>query len=225
MQVNYLRTDSVNLDYIATDTLSFNYKPPKETKKKEPKKKGKEVETEEEKIRFLGITSNIQSTFDIFNSIHLEFEQPIMDFDSTKLSLFVEKDSVFTKTPYTLITDSMNPRKIGIVKKWDFDTKYKFAIDSAVFHSYYGLWNDKVDLPFTIKKEDAYGNLEFSSIIGLPQGKTAYIELLDKQDKPFRRIQVKNNRGKIQDLLPGTYYFRLFIDENGDGRVIKYIYE
>lgn len=218
MQVNYLRTDSVNLDYIATDTLSFNYKPPKETKKKEPKKKGKEVETEEEKIRFLGITSNIQSTFDIFNSIHLEFEQPIMDLDSTKFSLFVEKDSVFTKTPYTLITDSMNPRKIGIVKKWDFDTKYKFAIDSAVFHSYYGLWNDKVDLPFTIKKEDAYGNLEFSSIIGLPQGKTAYIELLDKQDKPFRRIQVKNNRGKIQDLLPGTYYFRLFIDENGDGK-------
>ena len=54
-------------------------------------------------------------------------------------------------------------------------------------------------------------------MFGLPENKTVYVELLDKSDKPVRKIMVKNNEAKFQDLHPGTYYARLFIDENKDG--------
>lgn len=213
MRINYLKTDSLNKDYIASDTLLFMYKAPKEVKKK----KAKEGDKVKEETRFLNIGSNIQSNFEIFNPIRIEFEQPVTDFDSTKIQLLVEKDSVFSPVPYTLSADSLNPRKFTIRRKWEPEQKYKLSIDSAVFHSYYGLWNNKMEQPFTIKKLEEYGNLEFT-IIGLPPGKKAYVELLDKQDKPFRKVEVKNNVAKIQDLPPTTFYARLFIDENEDGK-------
>ena len=140
-----------------------------------------------------------------------------MDFDSTKINLTMEKDSVLVPIPYTLVTDTLNPRKFTIRKKWEPGQKYNLSIDSAALHSYYGLWNNKMDQPFTIKKLEEYGNIEFS-ITGLTPGKKAYVELLDKQDKPFRKVEVKNNVAKIQDLLPTTFYARLFIDDNGDGK-------
>jgi hypothetical protein len=214
MSINYLRTDSLNKDYIATDTLLFIYKAPKEEKKKKSKK---EDEKEKEEIRFLSLTCNVQATFDIFNPIHIEFEQPVMDFDSTKIKLTAEKDSLFLPTPYTLVPDTLNPRKFTILKKWDAGQKYKLAVDSADFHGYYGLWNNKLDQPFTIKKLEEYGNLMIY-ITGLPPGKKAYVELLNKQDKPFRKAEVKNNAAKFQDLLPTEFYARLFIDENEDGK-------
>lgn len=212
MSIHYLRTDSLNKDYIATDTLQFIYKAPKENKNKKKKK-----DDEKEEIRFLSITGNLQSNFDIFNPIRIEFEQPVMDFDSTKIKLLAEKDTLFLPTPYTLVPDTLNPRKFTILKKWEPGQKYKLSVDSADFHSYYGLWNNTMDQTFTIKKLEEYGNLMIY-ITGLPPGKKAYVELLNKQDKPFRKVEVKNNAAKFQDLLPTTFYARLFIDENGDGK-------
>lgn len=63
---------------------------------------------------------------------------------------------------------------------------------------------------------DQYGNLMFN-ITGLPESKTAYVELLDSSDKPFRKIKVKNGEALFFDINPGKIYARLFIDENEDG--------
>jgi len=88
--------------------------------------------------------------------------------------------------------------------------------DSAAITSHYGLWNNKYEQSFTVKPLDQYGNLEIS-IAGLPEGKPAFVELLDKSDKPFRRSYVKGNRARFQDLPPGEVYARIVIDENEDG--------
>jgi hypothetical protein len=89
-------------------------------------------------------------------------------------------------------------------------------VDSAAFKSYYGLWNNKIDQNFSVKSLEQYGNL-LIVMYGLPENKDVYVELLDKSDKPIRKTLVKKNEAKFQDLHPGTYYARLFIDENGDG--------
>ena len=54
-------------------------------------------------------------------------------------------------------------------------------------------------------------------ISGLPKGKVAYVELLNAQDKPFRKVRVKDSEALFMDLNPGKLYARLFIDENEDG--------
>lgn len=212
MELRYTRTDSMNMNYIETDTLSFNLR---RTSAREQRNKNKN-DKEEEQITFLGVNTNIQSTFEVYNPIRFEFDQPVISFDSTHIKLTQELDSVFHPVSYQLMPDSLNPRKFILRHAWEPGGKYKLSVDSAAVFSHYGLWNNKIEQPFTIKALDQYGNLELS-LSGLPADKTAYVELLDKSDKPFRKILVKDNVARFQDLPPGELYVRLFIDENGDG--------
>lgn len=215
MQINYIRTDSLNQNYIATDTLSFIMRRGR-NRAKENAKDDKKKDGEEENIRFLGMNTNVQSTFELFNPVRIEFEQPVVAFDSSYVKLFAEVDSILEPVPFRLETDTLNPRKFTLRPRWEPGGKYKIVIDSATVFSPYGLWNNKFEQSFTVKALDQYGNLEIS-ISGVPDGKTAFVELLDKSDKPFRKSFVKNGVAKFQDLLPGEMYARLVIDENEDG--------
>ena len=209
--VDYLRTDTLNNHVLNTDTLNFTFRESKRQVAAKDKK-----EDEEEPIIFLNIRHNIQSSHEIYNSLFLEFEQPIANFDSAEIKLQHEVDSVFTPIDYTLISDSLNARTYRLKYKWEPGEKYKLHIDSAAFVSEYGIYNNTFEQTFTVKNLEQYGNLLFI-LSGLPEGKAAYVELLDAQDKPFRKKLVKNNEALFLDLNPGKLYARLFIDENGDG--------
>ncbi|MDO5524010.1 MAG: Ig-like domain-containing protein [Bacteroidia bacterium] len=209
MKMTYLRTDTLNRDLVESDTLSFNFREPRQTRRE------RDEDTPEE-IRFLGINHNVRSSHEIYSPIRLEFEQPVTAFDSSKVSLTHEVDSVFSPVSFTLTADTLNPRKYTLRHKWEPGERYQLSIDSASVYSTYGLWNNKLEQSFTVKPLDQYGNLRFN-ISGLPVGKTAYVELLDKSDKPFRKVRVNNNEALIFDINPGAIYARLFIDENEDG--------
>ncbi len=206
--MHYLKTDTLNKDYWEIDTLSFNFK--------EPRRQRKDDNKENEEIKFLNIRHNINANHEIYAPIRLEFDQPVIDFDSAKIHLLQQTDSVFKEVAFTMLRDSLNPRKFELRHKWEPGGKYRFAIDSAQVHGIYGIWNNKTEQSFTIKSLDQYGNLLFQ-LSGLPADKTAYVELLGKDDKPFRKVRVKNNQALIFDINPGTIYARLFIDDNDDG--------
>lgn len=210
LKMDYLKTDSLNRDLLQSDTLSFNFREPRQTRRE------KENEGKEEEVRLLAVNHNIQSSHEIYLPVQLEFEQPVIDFDSSKVHLTYEVDSVFSHVPFTMLGDTLNPRKYTLRHKWEPGGKYKLTIDSATVHSIYGLWNNKVEQTFAVKALDQYGNLMFQ-LSGLPVGKPAYVELLDKSDKPFRKVRVKNSEALIFDINPGTLYARLFIDDNEDG--------
>lgn len=212
MGIDYLRTDSLNRHVWVTDTLRFNYKPPK-SKKKKPKKEDKE-ETPE--IDFLRIKTNIRGTHEIYQPIYMEFDQPLIAFDSTKIRLKQQKDSTFVPIDFNIHRDTLNARKYVLTKKWEAGESYTLEIDSAIFFSRYGLWNNKLEQKFTIKKLEDYGNLAFT-LSNLPEGKTVYVELLDKSDKPFRKEKVKDNVVLFWDLNPDEIYARAFVDDNEDG--------
>ncbi len=212
--VDFLRTDTLNNHVLNTDTLNFTIRGG--TKKKSAPEKKKDEEEKETPIKHLNIRNNIQSSHEIYNSLFLEFEEPLASFDSTEIKLQHEVDSIFSPVKYKLIPDSLNARRYRIEYKWEAGERYKFLIDSAAFVSEYGLHNNTLEQVFTVKKLEQYGNLIFI-ISGLPQGKTAYVELLNAQDKPFRKVRVLNNEALFMDLNPGKLYARLFIDENEDG--------
>lgn len=46
----------------------------------------------------------------------------------------------------------------------------------------------------------------------------AYIVLLDDKDRPVKQMQANVNGCKFEYLMPKTYYLRMFIDSNGDGK-------
>ncbi|MDO5664582.1 MAG: Ig-like domain-containing protein [Bacteroidia bacterium] len=210
MKMNYLKTDTLNQDLMQSDTLSFNFREPRQTRKE------KKEEGEKEEIRLLAVNHNVKPTHEIYSPIQLEFEHPVIDFNSSKVRLTREVDSVFSPVNFTMTNDTLNPRKYVLRHKWEPGGKYKLAIDSATVHCIYGLWNNKIEQAFSVKALDQYGNIMFQ-LSGLPTGKTAYVELLDKSDKPFRKVRVKNNEALIFDINPGIIYARLFIDDNEDG--------
>ena len=223
LEIDYFRTDTLNNHVLNTDTLSFSMRGRRANESKPPKTK-KGEEQEEVTIEYLNIKDNIKPSHEIYNSLSLEFEHPLANFDSTKIQLQHEVDSIFESVDYTLLTDSLNARKYGVKHKWLPGEKYKLLIDSATFVSKYGLHNNTLEKTFTVKELEQYGNLMFI-ISGLPQGKAAYVELLDAQDKPFRKVRVKDNEALFMDLNPGKLYARLFIDENEDGEWTSGNYE
>lgn len=218
MQIHFVETDTLNNNILATDTIDFNFKRQQEKlrEQKKDRKESKEGEVNEPEIEFLRITTNVQSTFELFNPVRIEFEHPVIDFDSSYVNLDIEIDSVFNPVPFRFETDSLNPRKFIMRPRWVPGGKYRLSIDSAAVTSVYGKWNNKLEQEFSIKPIDQYGNLEIT-IIGLPLGKQAFVQLLDKSGKPLRKSFVKANIVRFQDLLPGDIYARLVIDENEDG--------
>jgi uncharacterized protein (DUF2141 family) len=217
MKINFLRTDSLNMHVFTTDTINFNMR--QQTAREQRRNRNaanNNDEDEDPQIEFLGIRTNIQSTFELFNPIRIEFDQPILHFDSTLVQLALEVDTIFTPVPFRLEVDSLNPRRFTLRPSWEPGATYKITIDSAAIHSHYGIWNNTLEQRFTVKDINQYGNLQIN-ISGLPEGVPAFVELLDKSDKPFRQRSVINNVARFQDLLPGEIFFRLVVDENGDG--------
>lgn len=239
MEINYFETDTLNQNIIKTDTLSFNFRQSASSVRQPlPVVSETEVEVQEQNevdseqqadnsgvegdqnntpLQFLIINSNLVSSFELYNSIRIEFDQPVIEFDSSFVKLSIQVDTLYESVPFRLETDSLNPRRYTIRPSWVPGGRYLINIDSAAVFSHYGLWNDKFEQSFTVKPLDQYGNLEIR-INGLPDGKQAFVQLLNNSDKPFRQSTVKENVVKFQDLPPGNVYARLIIDENDDGK-------
>src|SRR5690554_4954181 len=219
MKIDYMLTDTLNKNYITTDTLSFNIRRSardRQDEKKEKKEK-EDDENDEIPIQFLGIKTNVQSSFELFNPVRIEFDQPVVAFDSSYVKLSLEVDFLLEPVPFMFEADTLNPRKFTLRPRWEPGGKYMMSVDSATLFNHYGLWNNKYEQRFTVKPLDQYGNLEIT-ISGIPVGKSAFVELMDKTDKPFRKNAVKGNVVRFQDLLPGEIYARIVIDENEDGK-------
>lgn len=218
-RITYLKTDSLNQSVPFADTLKFVDRTRKKTEKElEKERKQKEKDEREGKIPppvFLDIVNNLSSSWDTYKNIQLEFKEPIKDSLRSKIILQQLKDTIYADIPFQLVADSLNGRKYSIRHKWTYGSEYKIRIDSASVHSIYGLWNNKLEQTFKVKREDEYGQLAIrvAGIDTIP----SFIELLDKSDKPIRKSKVKHGAALFRDLTPGTYYARIILDANNNG--------
>ena len=210
LKVSYNMTDSLNKLQPVTDTLNFISRTKK--KVKDDKKKDKD-----EEVTFLTLTTDIAQLFDVYKDINIEFDYPVKDFEKNKIFVQYQADSTYSNVDYVLEKDSLNPRKYRIQNKWIPGGQYRFVVDSATLHSYTGLWNDKQEVLFKVKTLDQYGSLDIN-IYNLPDSMPAFVELLDKSDKPVYRATVKDDIASFVYLNPGIYYARIILDANGNGR-------
>lgn len=210
LKVSYIETDTLNMPQLKTDTLNFIDRT-KSKKKKEEKKKDKE------EIEFLSIKTNINQVLDLKQKVNIEFDVPVKDFESENIRLQHFVDSVHTDIVFSFEQDSLNPRKFGITYDWQPGEHYQLSIDSATVFDYNDRWNNKIDIPFKIKNIDEYGNL-FINIHSLVDSIPAFVELLDKSDNPVRKANVEDGGALFMNLNPGTYYARIIIDTNGNGK-------
>ena len=99
---------------------------------------------------------------------------------------------------------------------WRPHTEYSLELDSMAFTDIYGAPSPEMRQGLRVPSEDEYATVLFS----IPQmaGTPVIVELLNTQDNPVKRVLTSDGNAKFFYLAPNTYYARLIVDANNNGR-------
>ena len=208
VQVSYPKSDSLNILRPQTDTVQLVLRRRPAEKKKNEKK------DEPDPIVFLGMQVDAPGSMDLFDTISVTFNEPVLDINKEMFFLDQKIDTVWNTVDFDFFPDSTNSLNYFIRRPWKYGEEYRIEVDSAAIHSLYGKWNDFFTGEFKIKKEDEYGHL-YLNINGVDT--TAFVELLSSGDAPVRKAKVKDGGVLFMDLKPDKYYARIVIDTNSNG--------
>ena len=227
IKMDYLYTDSLNQLVPKTDTIYLANKLTRAQKEKLAKKEAEEKEKERkkkekkgEKIEpettpFLKMDVDAPSKFDINKNILLAFEEPVVRMDTSAIHVNVKEDTLWVKTPFLLMADSVVPRRYELLASWEPGKEYQLQIDSAAIVGLYGLHTNRVEQTLKVKQQDEYGTL----LLNLPGAdQNCIVELLDNSGKVLRQQAVTpEGTADFYYLAPNTkYYIRMFNDRNGN---------
>lgn len=205
IQVDYLKSDSMNILRPQTDTIHLSLR----KKRKEKQKKG-----EPEPVVFLALQSNASGTINVFDTVSFVFNEPVLDPKIESIVVEQQHDTLWTPVDFTLLQDSVDLLKYHIRHPWQYGESYRIVIDSAQLQSIYGRHNDTYESSFQIKKKEEYGHL-YINIEGVTE--PAFVELLNADDQPVRKGKVKDGGVLFTNLQPEKYYARLIVDANENG--------
>ena len=227
LQMDYFYTDSLNQLVPKTDTIYLANKLTRAQKEKLAKKEAEEKEKERKKKEkkgekmepeatpFLKMNVDAPAKFDINKNILLAFEEPVVRMDTSAIRVNVKEDTLWVKTPFLLVADSIVPRQYEILAGWQPGKEYQLQIDSAAIVGLYGLHTDRVEQTLQVKQQDEYGTL----LLNLPGvDQNCIVELLDNSGKVLRQEPVTSEEtADFYYLAPNTkYYIRMFNDRNGN---------
>lgn len=155
---------------------------------------------------------------DVTDSIILKFETPIATIDPGGVHLEVKRDTMWLPYPSTLpqlrLVDECNPMRYWLPVATLPDSTYRLTIDSAAVFSVYGLVNDMLSKEMKVKGLEEYANVYFKVNVK----NSAFVELLASGEKVVRTVPVNNGQFELLNVTPGTYYLRLTLDNNGNGK-------
>ena len=242
--MDYLRTDSTDNLSLTTDTITFAYrktgsqlkaeaqeKKDREERAKRAKSlrekldKGKEIDPEDEKfladydkpnIPKLDVKFAKSGSFEIYDTLFVNFPTPIDSIDPGGVHLEMRRDSLWieqTGVPALCPADSCSVLRYMLPMTFEPDSAYRITIDSLAIRSIYGIYNDPIKMDFNIKGYEQYANLVVK--VNVPDH--AFIEMLDTSDKVVRRSTVGGGRAEFENVLPSNYYLRLVLDANDNG--------
>lgn len=157
-------------------------------------------------------------TVDVGDSIVLRFDAPIAAIDPGGVHLEVKRDTLWLPypgiVPQLRLVDDCNPMRYWMPVAMLPDSTYRLTIDSAAVTSVYGLRNDKLSKELKVRGLEEYANVYFH--VNVRDG--AFVELLASGEKVVRTVPVSNGAFELINVTPGTYYLRLTIDSNGNGK-------
>lgn len=229
MEVQYHATDTSGILYLKTDTLSLISKEPyaKRLKQKEKEyndwkkkqdraeKRGDPFEKEMPAPR-LNIGMNFAGDIDPDKNPTLTFETPLELADTSKIHLYSKHDTLWYRSPFILREKVNVARTYEVIGEWRPDIEYSLEIDSAAFADIYGSVNNTAKKGFKVKSNDAYGTI-FMTLEGM-RGKNVVAQLLSSTDVVMKEVRTQTGNAEFFYVNPNTYYLRIFIDENNNGK-------
>ena len=170
------------------------------------------VKPDERRLKFsTNLSANMQ---DLLGSLNLNFEQPLRNFDSTKLRL--STDSAFNPVPASWQMDSLN-KKLTLKIDWKENTLYNLILDREFAEDSSGRKLLKTDtISFTTKKLADYGSLKVSfTNIDLSKNPVLQFSQGSQVLNTFPLTSTELNRPLFN---PGEYELSILYDTNKNGR-------
>ena len=228
----YLHTDSLKQLTPQTDTLELAPKVTRAKQLKDLQKKKEDWEKEQRKkrrrsknkelalvpfdsIQYLEYSIRPGGSIDPNQNITITFNEPLASIDTTKMRFLHKVDTNWIPAPYLLLPIENNLRGYRLYAEWKPKEQYKFEADSAAFINVFGMPTKPILQNIRVRSLDEYSSL----FVHLELADTgAVVQLLDKSDKVQRSVRAVNNHAEFFYVKPSTYYLRMFIDRNGNGR-------
>lgn len=209
IEARYRRTDSLyNMEWF-TDTLRAVWRAPKLTAK------AKEAKEREARNRRLDLKTNARKGFELYDSLTLSCSTPLERIIRDSIHVMEKVDTTLKPVPFTLLPYDTLTMKLTFAASWKEGAQYVLKLDSAALFDVYGITHIAAGYNFEVKKKSDYSTLRVKLLPFVPK---ARIQLLDKQDKPVRELPADPEGAFFEYLKPDTYYLRMYIDENGDGK-------
>ncbi|MBO7577689.1 MAG: Ig-like domain-containing protein [Prevotella sp.] len=229
MEVQYHATDSAGLLYMKTDTLSLLSKESYAKRLKQKEKEFAEWKKKQEKaekrgdpfqkempVPPLNIGMNFAGDIDPDKNPVLTFETPLEVADTSKIHLYSKHDTLWYRSPFLLREKVNVPRTYEVIGEWRPDIEYSLEIDSAAFVDIYGSVSNTAKKGFKVKSNDAYGTI-FMTLDGM-RGKRVVAQLLSSTDVVMKEVRTQTGNAEFFYVNPNTYYLRIFVDENDNGK-------
>lgn len=221
MEISYFNLDTLKQPIIQKDTLALNFTAQKSDSLSNRGSRNEEVTEEETKpvpVQQFELLTNIKSTVELNSNIEITAPEPIHEFDSSGIKLYLTSDTLKTNLKYAITQDSSHFRTYSIAYKWAPGTSYTMEIDSASFTNIYGINSRKVSSAFQTRNNDYYGQiiLKFSDV------KSPIIAQLlsnNSNETVLRSNSVPDNGTVTFDYLaPEKYIVKIIYDDNNNGK-------
>jgi hypothetical protein len=223
-----MATDTLGVLQPRTDTLSLISRDTYEKRMKREQKKYDEWKKKQDKAEKRGDPFetvmpaealkpkyNVTSELAPDKNPFVVFDVPLQQADSNAVHLYSKIDTLWYRSPFVLQKRTGSERIYDILGEWRPDIEYSLEIDSAAFVDIYGHAAKSFKQGFKVKSNDDYSTV-IVNISGL-ENKNLVVQLLNKNDSPVKEANANNGTAEFFYVNPGTYYMRLFVDENNNG--------
>lgn len=229
MELKYMATDTLGVLRLQTDTIDILSKQPYEKRMKQKQDKYEEWKKKQERAKkrdkpyetempaeLLEPKYNVASEPNPDQNITIEMPAPLAKVDTSCVHLYSKYDTLWYRSPFVLRPKEGVNRTYELLGEWRPGIEYSLEIDTMAFTDIYGKTTAPFKQGFKVKTEDSYATLMFD-ITGMADT-TVVVQLLNTSDAMVKETSTTNGRAEFYYIKPGTYYARMYVDSNKNGK-------
>ena len=167
------------------------------------------------KTKVLPVRFSGSGSMDINTACQFSFDEPLLSVDTSAVTVSLKVDTLWVPVDRVFSRDSSNIRHYNLFAEWRPEQTYRVEADSAAFKGIYGGVSEMFTREISFKSLDEYAVL-YVNVNGA--GDNGIIQLLDSRENVKMESRTSNGHCVFYFVKPGTYYMRLIIDENGNGK-------
>ncbi len=228
VEMNYFANDTTGVLREHTDTLTLLSKQPYSRRLKQQQEAFEKWQKQQERRRKRGqpvqesmpapelkMEYMVPSGLDPDHNLTFKSPTPLVKADTAAIHLYQKIDTLWYRAHYLFGEKPGYPRNYQLISEWQPGSEYSLEIDSAAFVDIYGTASRAYKQGFKVRSTDEYATVVIT-LSGM-NGKNAVVELLSQSDKPVKKTTAEGGVATFYYVKPGTYYMRMFVDENNNG--------